>query len=64
MGIEPDRLGNEPAPDRLVSGAPGSRQEEAFERALRPKALDEYVGQERVREKLSIFIAAARKRAK
>ncbi|MBL8377510.1 MAG: Holliday junction branch migration DNA helicase RuvB [Burkholderiales bacterium] len=46
----------------MVSSVPASRQEEAFERALRPKLLDEYVGQEKVREKLSIFIAAARQR--
>ena len=60
MAIEPDHLSV--AADRVVSAAPESRQEEAFERALRPKLLDEYVGQERVREKLSIFISAARKR--
>ena len=60
MAIEPDHLSA--ATDRVVSAAPESRQEEAFERALRPKLLDEYVGQERVREKLSIFISAARKR--
>ncbi|MDO8299599.1 Holliday junction branch migration DNA helicase RuvB, partial [Lacisediminimonas sp.] len=33
-----------------------------IERALRPKQLDEYVGQEKIRDQLSIFIAAARKR--
>ena len=27
--------------DRVISAAPASPQEEAFERALRPKALDE-----------------------
>jgi hypothetical protein len=27
-------------PDRLISAAPSSPQEEAFERALRPKGLD------------------------
>ena len=48
--------------DRLISGAPSSPQEEAFERALRPKALDEYVGQEKTRGQLEIFIEAARKR--
>ena len=48
--------------DRLISAAPASPQEEAFERALRPKALDEYVGQEKIRDQLSIFIEAARKR--
>ena len=63
MDIEPDRLTSSPAAERVISAVPASRQEEAFERALRPKALDEYVGQERVRDKLSIFISAARKRA-
>jgi len=48
--------------DRLISAAPASPQEEAFERALRPKALDEYIGQEKIRNQLSIFIEAARKR--
>jgi holliday junction DNA helicase RuvB len=48
--------------DRLISAAPASQQEEALERALRPKALDEYVGQEKIREQLQIFIDAARKR--
>ncbi len=49
-------------PDRLISAAPASKQEEVFERALRPKALAEYVGQEKVRGQLSIFIEAARGR--
>ena len=62
MAIEPDRLTSGAAAPRAVSAAPESKQEEAFERALRPKALDEYVGQEKVREKLSIFIEAARTR--
>ncbi len=49
-------------PKRVVSAAPASPQEEAIERALRPKLLDEYVGQAKVREQLEIFIGAARKR--
>jgi Holliday junction DNA helicase RuvB len=48
--------------DRLISAAPASQQEEVFERALRPKLLAEYVGQEKIREQLSIFIEAARGR--
>src|SRR6516162_4948111 len=47
--------------DRLVA-APATPQEEAFERTLRPRALGEYVGQEKIRGQLSIFIEAARKR--
>ena len=46
----------------VTAAAPASVQEEVIERALRPKALDEYVGQEKVRGQLSIFIEAARKR--
>jgi Holliday junction DNA helicase RuvB len=51
-----------PAPQRMVSAAPSSPREEAIERALRPKLLDEYVGQAKVREQLEIFIGAARQR--
>ena len=51
-----------PAP-RMVSPAPVSPKEEAIERALRPKLLDEYVGQAKVREQLEIFIGAAKKRS-
>src|SRR3954466_6642485 len=47
--------------DRLISAAPAA-QEEAFERALRPKALDEYIGQEKIRGQLAIFVEAARNR--
>jgi len=48
--------------DRLISAAPTSPQEEAFERSLRPKSLSEYVGQEKIRGQLSIFVEAARNR--
>ncbi len=49
--------------DRLIQPAPISTQEEALERALRPKQLDEYIGQEKIRGQLQIFIQAARNRA-
>jgi Holliday junction DNA helicase RuvB len=48
--------------DRLISAATVTPQEEAIERALRPKALEEYIGQEKVRGQLEIFIEAARRR--
>ena len=57
--IHSDNLTSEP---RLIAATPSSHQEEALERALRPKHLDEYVGQEKIRGQLSIFIEAARKR--
>jgi len=47
---------------RIIAATPASPNEEAIERALRPKQLDEYVGQEKVRGQLEIFIAAARGR--
>jgi holliday junction DNA helicase RuvB len=51
-----------PPPQRMVSAATASPHEEAIERALRPKLLQEYVGQSKTREQLEIFIGAARMR--
>jgi holliday junction DNA helicase RuvB len=48
--------------DRLIAASPASPVEEGEERALRPRQLDEYVGQQKIREQLSIFISAARQR--
>jgi Holliday junction DNA helicase RuvB len=48
--------------DRLISAVPAGVQEEVLERALRPRQLDEYIGQEKIRGQLSIFIEAARRR--
>jgi holliday junction DNA helicase RuvB len=48
--------------DRLITAAASSSQEEVLERALRPKQLEEYVGQEKIRGQLQIFIEAARRR--
>jgi Holliday junction DNA helicase RuvB len=47
--------------DRLV-GAAASAQEDAVDRAIRPRTLADYVGQEAVKAQLSIFIDAARGR--
>jgi len=47
---------------RIISPAVVSVHEEAQERALRPKMLGEYVGQEKIRGQLEIFIEAAKKR--
>ena len=48
--------------DRLITAAPVSLKEEELERALRPRHLTEYVGQEKIRGQLQIFIEAARRR--
>ena len=59
MSIQTDDFS---APERLVSPSAVSTNEEAIERALRPKMLSDYVGQLKVREQLEIFISAASKR--
>jgi Holliday junction DNA helicase RuvB len=61
MAIQTDDF--EPARSRVVSAVPGSPNEEAIERALRPKGLAEYVGQAKAREQLEIFIGAAKMRS-
>jgi len=38
-------------------------EDQVIERALRPKQLDEYIGQSKVREQLEIFISAAKSRS-
>ena len=61
--IEPDALtalGTDAA--RVISPTAASPNEEVFERALRPLALADYVGQPKIREQLEIFIGAAKKR--
>ncbi|MES2299726.1 MAG: Holliday junction branch migration DNA helicase RuvB [Pseudomonadota bacterium] len=58
MSIQTDNFSEQ----RIIAATPASPNEEAIERALRPKQLDEYVGQEKIRGQLEIFISAARKR--
>ena len=47
--------------DRVIS-AGTQRDEEAYDRAIRPKTLADYVGQPAVKAQMEIFIAAARQR--
>ncbi|MFT7299581.1 MAG: Holliday junction DNA helicase RuvB [Porticoccus sp.] len=47
--------------DRLISPE-ASIQEDRFDRAIRPLSLNDYVGQQAVREQMDIFIGAARNR--
>lgn len=49
--------------DRLISAATPSKDEEAIDRAIRPKKLADYVGQPAVREQMEVFIQAARNRS-
>ncbi len=63
MSIQSDKLSSRSDADvRLVAPQPTSPNEETLERALRPRALDEYVGQRQIRDQLEIFVAAARNR--
>ena len=56
MAIENDTL------TRIVAGGSAGTQEEVLERALRPRRLDEYIGQEKIRDQLAIFIEATKRR--
>ena len=47
--------------ERIISGT-ASAEEEAVERAIRPRRLQEYIGQAPVKTQLEIFITAARAR--
>jgi Holliday junction DNA helicase RuvB len=49
------------APERLVAADQGG--EDTWDAALRPKRLDEYVGQDKIRDNLSVFIKAANRRS-
>ncbi|HET6599675.1 MAG TPA: Holliday junction branch migration DNA helicase RuvB [Burkholderiaceae bacterium] len=56
MAIEHDEL------TRIVAPKSTGTNEDALERALRPRRLAEYIGQERIRDQLGIFIEATRRR--
>jgi Holliday junction DNA helicase RuvB len=47
--------------ERVISGS-AQQEEEAVERAIRPRRLEEYIGQQQVKTQLEIFISAARQR--
>ncbi|MCX8728395.1 Holliday junction branch migration DNA helicase RuvB [Gilliamella sp. B2838] len=47
--------------DRLIAPQ-AQKEEESLDRAIRPKFLDEYIGQPHVREQMKIFIQAAKQR--
>ncbi|HET9747688.1 MAG TPA: Holliday junction branch migration DNA helicase RuvB [Casimicrobiaceae bacterium] len=56
MAIENDEL------TRIVGAKSAGVTEDVVERALRPRRLDEYIGQPKIRDQLGIFIEAARAR--
>jgi Holliday junction DNA helicase RuvB len=46
----------------IISTVSVAPEEETFERSLRPQSLDEFVGQERMKKNLRVFVEAARQR--
>ena len=48
--------------DRISSAVP-REEDQAFDRAIRPKTLGDFVGQSKVKQQMNIFITAARNRA-
>ena len=47
---------------RLISASYDTAEDSEIELSLRPKVLDEYIGQDKVKEKLKIYITAAKQR--
>ncbi|MBO5860038.1 MAG: AAA family ATPase, partial [Clostridia bacterium] len=48
--------------NRIVAPEYSSSEDNDIEVSLRPKSIDEYIGQEKVKENLSVYIEAARRR--
>lgn len=46
--------------NRLID--PSLKKDDAFDRAIRPATLSDYIGQPKVREQMEVFITAARQR--
>jgi len=49
--------------EQRIIGASATREDDALEASIRPKRLDEYLGQQPVREQMDIYIQAAKRRA-
>lgn len=48
--------------NKIINPELENNQEERFEKSLRPQTLEEYIGQNKVKENLKIYIEAAKKR--
>ncbi|AQY51262.1 Holliday junction DNA helicase RuvB [Listeria weihenstephanensis FSL R9-0317] len=48
--------------DRIISGENVNQEEVSFEKSLRPQTLAQYIGQEKVKNNLEVFIEAAKQR--
>ena len=48
--------------DRIINPELEDAKEERLENSLRPKTLDEYIGQDKIKENMKVYIEAAKKR--
>src|SRR5690606_17942924 len=62
MAISSSHQQNDSTDPRLISGQSRSTDAEVFENSLRPKTLEEYIGQTQLKENLKVFLQAAKKR--
>ncbi len=60
--LESSEMNFEPQPGRMVSPNINENDTEDIEVGLRPKTLSEYIGQDKVKENMSVYIEAAKKR--
>lgn len=63
MAIKTDNISATQQPEERLVGPASSSEDHVIERALRPKQLDEYIGQQKARGQLEIFISAAKQRS-
>ena len=59
--LQTDNIISQAVP-RLITPQSQSKLEEQLERALRPKTLADYIGQDKAKTQLAIFIQAAKNR--
>ena len=48
--------------NKIISPELEDAEEEKIEKSLRPKTLEEYIGQDKVKENMKVYIEAAKKR--
>ncbi len=48
--------------DRIINPQLEDEKEEIIEKSIRPQTLDEYIGQDKVKENMRIYIESAKKR--
>ena len=48
--------------DRIINPELEDIKEERLENSLRPKTLDEYIGQDKIKENMKVYIEAAKKK--